>query len=60
MKSPDILKSATKVVLLLVTLTLCYCTIRGIIPAPDFKDIALLVLGAYFGRATATKEEETK
>lgn len=58
--TPNILKSATKVVLLLVTLTLCYGTLRGIVPAPDFKDIALLVLGAYFGRATASKEEETK
>jgi len=58
--TPNILKSATKVVLLMVTLTLCYCTIRGIIPAPDFKDIALLVLGAYFGRATANADTETK
>lgn len=41
--------SATKIVLLMLILTLCYLAIRQLSIAPEFKDITLMVVSFYFG-----------
>lgn len=47
-----ILKSATRIVLLLVIVTLCYLAIRQLPVDPAFKDIVLMIVSFYFGGKT--------
>ncbi len=55
----QILTSATKIVLLMVMVTLCYLAIRGLTIAPEFKDIALMIVSFYFGgKTTPTVESQ--
>lgn len=54
-----ILSSATKMVLLMVMVTLCYLAIRGLTIAPEFKDIVLMIVSFYFGgKTTPTVESQ--
>ena len=48
----EILSSATKIVLLLVIVTLCYLAIRQLPVDPAFKDIILMIVSFYFGGKT--------
>lgn len=48
----NILTSATRIVLLLVILTLCYLAIRQLSIPPEFKDIVLMIVSFYFGGKT--------
>ncbi len=52
--------SATKLVLLGITLTLCYLAIRGLPIPPEFKDISLMVFSFYFGAKTATTVQQNQ
>lgn len=45
----DAFKSATKIVLLLMVLTLCVGMFRGVIDSKDFNNALLMVLAFYFG-----------
>ncbi len=55
----QILTSATKIVLLMVMVTLCYLAIRGLTIAPEFKDIVLMIVSFYFGgKTTPTVESQ--
>lgn len=49
----NLLTSATRIVLLLVILTLCYLAIRQLPVPPEFKDIVLMIVSFYFGGKTA-------
>lgn len=47
-----ILTSATKIVLLMVMVTLCYLAIRQIPIDQAFKDVVLMIVSFYFGGKT--------
>lgn len=51
--------SATKLVLLAITLSLCYLAVAQLPIAPEFKDITLMVFSFYFGTKTTTTPVET-
>jgi len=48
----EILKSATKIVLLLMVISLIVLTFMRIVDAKDFMSIALMVVSFYFGQKT--------
>lgn len=48
-----LLTSATRVVLLLIILTLCYLSVRQLPVPAEFKDIALMIMSFYFGGKTS-------
>jgi hypothetical protein len=52
----EILRSATKIVLLMVILTICYLAVRQLTIAPEFKDIVLMIVSFYFGGKMSTPE----
>lgn len=45
----DAFKSATKIVLLVMVITLCVGLFRGVVDAKDFNNALLMVLAFYFG-----------
>jgi len=53
----EILRSATKIVLLVVILTICYLAVRQLTIAPEFKDIVLMIVSFYFGGKSTTTEQ---
>jgi hypothetical protein len=60
-----LLKSATKIVLLLLVITLCVITayitfLTGEIPPTPFGEALMLVLGFYFGKTTTNSDSEFK
>jgi hypothetical protein len=50
----DMFKSATKLVLVIMVLSLCAGLFTGVIDPKDFKDAMLMVLAFYFGGKAAT------
>lgn len=52
----EILRSATKIVLLMVILTICYLAVRQLTIASEFKDIVLMIVSFYFGGKVTTPE----
>ena len=48
----EILKSATKIVLLLIVISLIVLTFMKIVDPKDFMSIALMVVSFYFGQKT--------
>lgn len=56
----NILTSATRIVLLLLVVTLCYLAIRGLPISPEFKDIILMVVSFYFGGKTQPVDTTTQ
>lgn len=55
----EIVKSATKIVLLLVIVTLCYLAIRQIEIPATFKDIVLMIVSFYFGGKMPETKQNT-
>lgn len=53
-----LLTSATRIVLLIIILTLCYLAIRGLPIPPEFKDVALMIVSFYFGGKTQQSEQQ--
>lgn len=54
----QVLSSATRIVLLVLTLTLCYLAVRQMAIPAEFKDIILMVMSFYFGGKTSTTEPQ--
>lgn len=52
-----IFQSATKIVLILVSITACVGFMLGKIDSKDFMTIVMLVLGAYYGASTTRPDE---
>ncbi len=52
------LKSATKIVFLMLTCTACIGFITGIFPVKDFKDLCLMAFSFYFAIKQVAKPEE--
>jgi len=50
----EILKSATKIVLLMIVISLIILTFMRIVDAKDFMSITLMVVAFYFGQKTNT------
>jgi len=55
----NLLTSATRIALLLIILTICFLSIRGLPVPPEFKDIALMIVSFYFGGKTLPTTETT-
>lgn len=52
----NLLSSATRIVLLMVMVTLCYLAIRQLQIDPAFKDIVLMIVSFYFGGKTQSPQ----
>jgi len=53
----NLLSSATRLVLLMVMVTLCYLAIRQLPVDPAFKDIVLMIVSFYFGGKTTSPDK---
>ncbi len=54
----SIFSSATKLVLLMVSLTACVAFMMGVLKEESFYSIAMMVLGFYFGRTTTNAQTD--
>ena len=52
----NILNSATKIVLLLIILTMCILTFVKIVDAKDFMSVVSVIVAFYFWQKTATTD----
>lgn len=53
-----VMGSATKIVLLVITGTLCAALFTGHIDAGLFENATMLVLGAYFGKTAVSNSQD--